>query len=143
MNMMSHGPAVDSEALARFATQQLQELGAETSGVLGSLVATTDGFELAAFSSGAYTVSKLAAMSSAMHGLGGAVVREAGLQQCRDVIVDGANGRVVFMSIPGGPPELLLMAISDQRTPFGQLLLGCRKCCVAIGEEIVRLRTGR
>jgi predicted regulator of Ras-like GTPase activity (Roadblock/LC7/MglB family) len=123
------------DELVRFATQQLRNLGAEVPGLLGSLVATGDGFEVAAFSDGSYTVSKLAAMSSAMHGLGSAVVKEAGLQGCRDVIVDSLGGKIVFMSIPGTSEELLLMAISDQRAPFGQLLLGCRKCCVAIGEE--------
>lgn len=131
-------PAIDHPGLVRAASRELRALTTEAPGLLGAIVATTDGFEVTAFTSADFTTAKLAAMSSAIHGLGDAVTREAGMDGCRDVIVDSQKGRIVFMSIPGGPPQLLLMAIADQRAALGQLLLACRKCCVAIGVELER-----
>lgn len=118
------------------ARAHLRQLLADVPGVRATILASGDGYELAAAGDEGLAQAQLAGMSSTMHGLGEAMARQSGLDHCRDVIVDGDAGRIVLMSVPVASPQLVLMTIVEGQSAFGQLLLECRRCCVAIGKEL-------
>lgn len=121
----------------RHALPHLSQMRNDVPGLRGAVLASDDGFALAAAIDDAAPTAKLAAMAGAMYGLCAATAREAGLDGCRDIIVDGDSGKIVVMSIPdGGAHRLVLLVLVDAQSAFGHLLLQCRKCCVAIGEEL-------
>lgn len=120
------------------AVAHLRQLRNDLQGLRGAVLASDDGFALAAAIDDEAPTAKLAAMASAMLGLCEATAREVGLDGSRDVIVDGERGKIIVMSIPGGPQRLALLALVDGQSAFGQLLLQCRKCCVAIADEFSR-----
>lgn len=128
----------------RIAEPHLRQLIADLQGVTGAIVASSDGFEIAAVAApnAVLPASRLAAMASAMQGLGEAMAGETGLQKARDIIVDSDAGKVLLMSIPGPARPLVLMTIVNAQSAFGQLLLQCRKCCVAIGSQLDSRRAG-
>ena len=104
------------------------------------ILTTTDGFEVAA--SGDISpddYSRLAAMASSLLSLCQAVVHDTGLPSCEDVLIDGVNGKVLLMAVPGRPPEMVLMAVSYANAPAGRLLLDLRSTAMTIRRELQQL----
>lgn len=114
----------------------LRLLHGDLPGVSAVILASSDGFELAGIAPPELQLSRLAAMASSMQGLGDAMARDTGLNMARDIIVDSDAGKIVLMSVPGGPPSLVLMVVVSDQSAFGHLLLQCRTCCVAIGKQL-------
>ncbi|MEZ5401616.1 MAG: roadblock/LC7 domain-containing protein [Bryobacteraceae bacterium] len=87
-----------------------------------------DGFEIAAISSGGVEVTKLAALTSTLVAVAEAFMLEAGLEKCRNVILESAHGPALLVSIPAGPATYGLFLITGSDATLGRVLLNARGC---------------
>lgn len=118
---------------------QLDLLLKDAVDVRGALIATTDGFEVArAPASGGFSASKLAAMASSILALGAATTREVGLKDCRNVLVDSEDGRLLLLSIPAQPTPLVLCVYGSRSASLGYLLAIARTHVEALAARFDR-----
>ncbi len=121
-----------TDALRRACEAALQRLVNETSGVTAAVVVTSDGCEVASVLPSEASAPKLAAMTSSIHALGEAVVAEALLRRCQNVVIEAETGNVVMLAIPESQGTLLLTVIASKRAILGHLLWSCRTCTTSI-----------
>jgi len=117
---------------ARLCQRYLQEFADATPGIHNATIATADGFEVAQIQNPSLSASRMAAMSSSLHALGNAVVQEAMLARCQNIIIEADAGKILLMAIPGLDDNLVLNVIADSDMLLGQLLWACGKCCERI-----------
>ena len=105
-------------------------------GVVGAMVCTSDGFDVAAALPDGWSPATLAAMASSQLALSDALCREAQLGACRDLVVDAEAGKVLVMEVPNSARGLLLAAIGNTRHTLGQVLYACKAGAGEIGERL-------
>ncbi|MCG8464278.1 MAG: roadblock/LC7 domain-containing protein [Xanthomonadales bacterium] len=106
------------------------------------LLATTDGFEVAAagdISQDDY--SRMSAMASSLLSLSQAIVKDAELPACQDVIVDGVDGKILVLAVPGQQPDLLLMGVGNAQSALGGLIFNLRATAQEIRAALSVLNT--
>lgn len=118
----------------------LQWFMSETSGVTAVLVATTDGFEVASVMHQPLSAEKMAAMTSSILALGEAVLSEADLTDCKNVVIESGDGLIVMLAIGDARGELLLSVIADKNAMLGQVLWAARRCCEQIRNAVALMR---
>jgi len=116
----------------------LDELAAATPEITTAVVTTSDGFEVAVMQRGGVSHAKLAAMTSAMHALGDAMVGESTLTNCQNVIVEAETGHILMLAVPNVKEGLLLSVIADHQVTIGRLLWASKRCCRHISDELGR-----
>ena len=114
----------------------LQLFVSQTSGVTAALVATTDGFEVASVLHQTLSAEKMAAMTSSILALGEAVLAEADLDNCKNVVIESGTGLIVMLAIDDPGNELLLSVIADRNAMLGQVLWAARRCCEQVRQEV-------
>ena len=114
----------------------LQSFMSQTSGVTAVLVATTDGFEVASVLHKTLSAEKMAAMTSSILALGEAVLFEAELNDCKNVVIEAGDGLIVMLSVGDARCELLLSVIADKNAMLGQVLWAARRCCEQIRSAV-------
>ena len=124
---------VDREDIIR---ESLQAFVDGAMGVKVAVVASVDGFALMQVPEQASNGERLAAMTSAMLGLAGAVGRELALGELEMLMLEAGEGKVIMMSIPVAAPPLLLMAACDKRTVAGGVLWRAKECGQRIAAEL-------
>ncbi len=97
-------------------------------GINGVLVSTIDGFDVASTIRGTQSPAKLAAMTSSLLALGEAISSESAVGDCRDIVIDASQGRVLLMDVPHATRKLLLTVIGDNVETLGQVLWAAREC---------------
>ena len=97
-------------------------------GVRATVLASVDGFPLAEVAGPEGRGKRLAAMTSAMLALAGAVGRELELGNLQVLILEALKGKVLMLSLESGGAPLLLMAACDQRSVIGNVLWNAREC---------------
>lgn len=107
------------------AQQELEQLRDDVNGIRAVMLATVDGFMLA--SAPQQSGEKLAAVSASMLAMGGALVREAGLEGCRSLTIETNNGQIYVREIQAKGTSLILMVLSASGTALAHVLLGVRK----------------
>jgi predicted regulator of Ras-like GTPase activity (Roadblock/LC7/MglB family) len=112
----------------------LSDLVQASSGVDSALIATPDGFEVA-FVARVRTVdaSRLAAMSSAMLALGGAMARELAFKTCTQVVMEATGGFLLVSALPCARAELVLSALAPTTSTLGMAMVALRTCAKTIG----------
>lgn len=115
---------------------QLQWFMSQTSGVTAALVATTDGFEVASVLHQTLSAEKMAAMTSSILALGEAVLSEAELTDCKNVVIESGDGLIVMLAVGDTRSELLLSVIADKNAMLGQVLWAARRCCEQIRNAV-------
>lgn len=96
--------------------------------ISGALVSTIDGFDIAAALGSNLSAATLAAMTSSLLALGGAVTSASGVGECRDVVIEGSGGRILLMDIPHTTRKLLLTVLCGSKATLGQVLWAARSC---------------
>jgi len=114
----------------------LQAMVGSSGSVLAAQVCTADGFEVASIQRDEESHRRLAAMVSALHSLGAALVEETALGSCSTLIIEASAGKCLMMALPGTHGALLLAVVSDATALFGQVHLACRKCCEALAVHV-------
>ena len=116
----------------------LQQYVSSVDGVRSAVLASVDGFALAEVSGSDKRGQRLAAMTSAMLALAGAVGRELELGDWKVLMLEALNGKVLMLSLNAGEASLLLMAACDQRSVIGNVLWSSRECGKKLLEVLAR-----
>ena len=126
-----------SRLQATICQRGIDQLLRDNSGIRQALVATSDGFEIVtAPPHTAETAAQLAAMSSSMLALAEAMVREARLSTCNDVLVDCEAGRLMLLSVPLQDTQFVLCVASGNDTTLGHVLSSARLCAQEISRRL-------
>lgn len=130
--MQSVSPRLDAAATV-VAQRQLETLIAENSQICLAVLTTADGFEVAssARQNGSPT-QRIAAMSSSLQALSEAMVREAGLSDSRNLIIESGVGVIVVLGLSNTEPRMSLAVVATGDGVLGHLLWTARNCCAAL-----------
>lgn len=114
----------------------LDELRHEHQGVAGTLLSTTDGFEVAASVGEHISPNKLAAMASSLLALAEAVSREGAVGQCRDLVIESSAGLVLLMDVPSATHKAVLTVLCTEVAVFGRIRWAARNTREAIAQAL-------
>ncbi len=109
----------------------LRELAANCSGLLAASISTKDGVIVASYGATEEN-SKIAIIAGTLHAVSEAVVAEADLQDCHNIVIEASGGRVALLSLPGEYKDFVLAGIVGPNTNLGMLLGCCRVCSESI-----------
>ncbi len=119
---MSIPQTVANPELMRVVAQQQAELMVqEIEGVQAVVVATIDGFEIAAEIRSGLQAARISALASSIAAIGEVVSSEAQLGSVRSVTVDTVAGAAMIYTIRHGESAFVLIVIADSRTLIGQI----------------------
>ena len=107
--------------------QVLDEFMEELKGLTAVLVASSDGFEVAARGRSSLEVSKLAAMACSISALGGMVGDESAIGQYQNVVVEADDGYVVILDIPHPEYPMILNMVATREEVLGQVLYRAKR----------------
>lgn len=123
---LRHGGPTSAQLAA--IARELDAFVAAVPGIHGAVVASVDGFALAESTVGSGSGERLAAMTSSMLGLAGAITHELALGTMQVLMIEAGDGKVLMLSIATPSSPLLLMAACNQRTVIGSVLWHAREC---------------
>jgi uncharacterized protein len=126
-------------ALVRSATLQIEAFASANTGVLLTVLTSSDGFEVAAHSSDSATTARIAAMSSSIQALSEALAREAGLSGSRSVIVETDSGTVMVFGLTASSLSMSLAVVATDSELLGKLLWAARNLCKALESSLRQL----
>lgn len=109
--------------------------------ILGALVSSVDGFEIAAKLRPTLSPATLSAMTSSQLALGEAICGETALGGCLNVVIEAEQGRMLMLDIPNGRRKLLLTVLCDSESSLGSMLWPVRRCAEDIGKRIDQAMT--
>jgi predicted regulator of Ras-like GTPase activity (Roadblock/LC7/MglB family) len=110
------------QRLQKQAQAELDELMNSLSGLSAGVIATSDGFEVAARARAGVEVSKLAAMACSISALGAMVGVESEIGQYQNVVVEADEGYVVIIDIPHPLYPMILNLVAARNEVLGQVL---------------------
>jgi predicted regulator of Ras-like GTPase activity (Roadblock/LC7/MglB family) len=131
-----------TEQLVRFAKsnaetqRQLIAFAEANPPITHAVLATEDGLELAGYPARRPATGRIAAMSSSLHALSEALMREAGLVEGRSLIVEAESGIVLIQQVPGTRPRVSLAVVATGSGILGQLLWASRNCCASLRDSL-------
>jgi predicted regulator of Ras-like GTPase activity (Roadblock/LC7/MglB family) len=96
------------------------------------LAVTTDGHLICQFSRNKQPLKRLAAMSSTLMSLGDTITDELSMGRCENIISENEFGIVLFTHWSA---EVVLVALTQDRSSLGMLLSSCRVCVSEINGE--------
>ncbi|HET9033570.1 MAG TPA: roadblock/LC7 domain-containing protein [Dokdonella sp.] len=102
--------------------KKLEQFVEANSDIRGAVISTVDGFEVASQLDSSLSAAKLAAMTSSLLALSGAIARESLLGSSRDMVIDADKGRLLLMEVPTTEKRLLLAVLCDNQVTLGQVL---------------------
>lgn len=130
MNATVKALSRSEEAVIRHHMDVLMAKEQEISGVL---VSTIDGFRVAAMLTGSLSAEKLSAMASSLLAINEAVCRESSMGECRDLVIEASQGRILLMDIPHPTHKLILTVLCHAKVTMGQVLWAARGCRESLG----------
>lgn len=118
------------------AQKELDRFGESAPGVTSAVLLSSDGFEVAALKINQESASRLAAMGSSLAAVGSAIAQEAGINECRRLIVESDTGVVAVMTVPNVNPPLSLAVVADDVSVLGKLIWATKNCCLALEKRL-------
>jgi predicted regulator of Ras-like GTPase activity (Roadblock/LC7/MglB family) len=123
-------------AVVRDATLHLESFANANTGVLLTVLTTSDGFEVAAHPADSATAARIAAMSSSIQALSEALAREAGLSANRSLILETDTGTVVVVGLAETSPKMSLAVVATGTELLGKLLWATRNLCKVLESSL-------
>ena len=114
----------------------LDALRREHCEVVGTLLSTMDGFEVAASVSGNIAPKKMAAMASSLLALAEAVSRGSSVGQCRDLVIESSAGLVLMMDVPSRAHRSVLTVLCSEAAVLGRIRWAARNAREAIAQVL-------
>jgi uncharacterized protein len=138
--MNSPSSALPSEAFHRTESALSQKfinaLADQFPDIIGAVVSTADGFEIAARLPPSLSPATLSAMTSSQLALGEAMSTETGSGRCVNVVIEADRGKLVMVEIPNRGRKRLLTVLCNETISLGSLLWPVRRCAAQIGEHL-------
>lgn len=122
------------ETLQRRSEHLLDEMMQRLPGLSAAVLASTDGFEVAARARDESEVAKLAAMSCSISALGAMVGVESGIGQCQSVTIEAAEGYVVIIEVPHANYPMIMNLVASSSEILGQVLYLARRAATALAQ---------
>lgn len=132
--MMENALTSLPERLRLDAEQALAELAASLGRLHAAVIATTDGFEVAAHAQHGLEVSKLAAMACSISALGAMVGQESEVGPHQNVIVEASEGFIVIVDIPHPRYPMILNLVADREEMLGQVLYQAKRIALRLSD---------
>lgn len=138
MNVFSPPAAPDTLGRTESAVCQkmLDALAESFPEIVGAVVSTSDGFEIAARLSPGLSAATLSAMTSSQLALSEAMSAETGVGRCINVVIEADRGKLVMVDIPNRGRKRLLTVLCTESVSLGALLWPVRRCAAQIGERL-------
>ena len=118
---------VVSANLRHVTEQQIDELMTQVKGVKAIVVASEDGFEVAARVQNAAQISRLSAMASSIAALGAMAGAESQLGDCHSLLMQADFGHIAILQVRRADVSLIVSVITDQDAVVGQVLYASKK----------------
>ena len=123
-----------------YCTRALETFAAETPGVKNVLLATPDGFEIAAHAdSSKHSADSLAAVGSSLFALGSSLIGEFELGATRAITIDSEKGKVYISSVQAEDKALIILIQSTQSAMLAHILHGANKLADQIAKSMMLL----
>lgn len=118
---MNHTPQISATLLlaAQAATHSLM---AEITGAKGVVIATEDGFEVAARTQNTALVSRLSAMASSLAALAEVAGEESQLGHCESLVLKAEQGHILMVQVRRADVSLILSVVAGREAILGQML---------------------
>lgn len=110
-----------SAAAVIVARREAESILSEVDGVHAVVIATADGFEIAAAHGRPVDVARIAALASSIAAIGEVVSAEAGLGRHRSLLVDTENGFAVVHNVQRSDINLVINAIASADALIGRV----------------------
>lgn len=124
-------PSLEAVMQAAAATV-LDEMMAALSGLIAGVIATSDGFEIAARGRADLDVAKLAAMACSMSALGVMVGTESEIGQYRSVVIEADEGYMVIMEILHPYYPMIMNLVVGSEEVLGQVLYRAKRAAARL-----------
>jgi len=126
-------PPLRLMTVARF-TQLLGQLQRDTPGMLSATLASPDGWTVASTLARSSEAERIAAMSSSISALAGALTRDVGHEAPERVVLESPSGRIVAMGVPAATGAMVLAVVASPAMLLGELLGSCNAAVQGICE---------
>lgn len=133
---MSETMAVLGRTERAMCQKHVEQLLSTAPGVIGVLVCSVDGFEVASRLRPPLTSERLSAMTSSQLALGEALCGETGAGACLNVVIEAEAGRLLMLSVPTRRRRLLLTVLCEHDSVLGSALWAARTCAQDIGRRL-------
>jgi predicted regulator of Ras-like GTPase activity (Roadblock/LC7/MglB family) len=111
-----------SETLRTVAHTEAAAFLADVTGVTAVVVATADGFDIAAALKNKDDPGRIAAMASSISAISSVVAMEAGLGTYKSVTINTERGFAVVFAVPRSDIELVINVLTDGNAILAQVL---------------------
>ncbi len=120
-----------------FCTSELENYARSFRGIDTALIATPDGFEIAAHNpQQKYSTDKLAAASSSLFVLSMSLIQEFYLRDCKSIILDSERGKIFIATIGNKQHPVILMVQTNEQAMLGNVMHGAKKLSEKIIERL-------
>ena len=110
----------------------LDELMQEVKGIKAVVVATEDGFEVAARIENTAQVARLSAMASSLAALGAMAGEESQLGVCHSLLMEAAEGYIVIVQVRRADVSLIVSVVTGRDAVIGQVLYFSKKAAATL-----------
>ena len=110
----------------------LDELMQEVKGIKAVVVATEDGFEVAARVENTAQVARLSAMASSLAALGAMAGEESRLGMCHSLMMEAAEGFIAIVQVRRADVSLIVSVVTGRDAVVGQVLYFSKKAAAAL-----------
>ena len=110
----------------------LDELMQEIKGIKAVVVATEDGFEVAARVENTAQVARLSAMASSLAALGAMAGEESQLGVCHSLLMEAADGYITIVQVRRADVSLIVSVVTGRDAVIGQVLYFSKKAAATL-----------
>ena len=105
----------------------VNDLMQEVKGIKAVVVATEDGFEVAARVENTAQIARLSAMASSLAALGAMAGEESQLGVCHSMLMEAAGGHIVIVQVLRADVSLIVSVVAGRDAVVGQLRYFAKK----------------
>ena len=110
----------------------LNDLMQEVKGIKAVVVATEDGFEVAARVENTAQVARLSAMASSLAALGAMAGEESRLGVCHSLVMEAAEGFIAIVQVRRADVSLIVSVVTGRDAVIGQVLYFSKKAAATL-----------
>jgi uncharacterized protein len=118
--------------LQRACNNALETLMLEVKGINAVVIATEDGFEVAARVQNTAQIARLSAMASSLAALGAMAGEESQLGLCHSLVMEAAEGFIALVQVRRADMSLILSVVTGRDAVIGQVLYFTKKAAEAL-----------